>query len=384
MSSGNTFLILIGLAVLAEAAFFAFSFWLARSRHRSGLLWGLIALFLGPVALIVLALMPPADPGEDHEDHAREAHEQRSSRKRSAAHQRRPSNHGGARPRPGSRGEDPAEPMRVTPQMRWRFLTEYDPAVRAAISEVAPLGAAALEELKNAYLMVEDRTMLPLIIARIRERVVTLPRQPDNGPARYEAQHERARANGQHAPIAPHAAPVRSPAPVAHEAPPPAYSNGAYHPRRQAPPAQPAEQRFEAPPPERYAPQNAPRRPDYAPEEQARPIEQARPRRQAQPAAQQEAPAQLDRVRMPGRFEGERERAEASARPRNEAPPQRTRTGVTAADLVGAAYLETYRNIHIFRLRDGRFYIDKHLAVLSLDQAHAAVDFIIQQRGNRG
>jgi hypothetical protein len=83
---------------------------------------------------------------------------------------------------------------------------------------------------------------------------------------------------------------------------------------------------------------------------------------------------------MPGRFEADR--ADAGVQPHSDTPP-RSRTGVTAADLVGAAYLETYRDIHLFRLRDGRFYIDKHLAVMSLDQAHAAIDFIIQQRSQR-
>lgn len=370
MGSGSTFLVFVALALLAEIAFFAFTFWLARSRYRSGLGWGLLALILGPFALIILALLPAGGPDGVHDDYGRERRDQRSSRKKSAAPQRRPSAQGGARPRPDSRGEDPAEPMRVTPQMRWRFLTEYDPAVRAAISEVAPLGTAALEELRNAYLMVEDRAMLPLIIARIRERAVVLPRQPNNGPALYDNPAEHARGSGAHPPIAPHAAPLRSPAPVAHEAPPPAYSNGAYQPRRQASPA--------PPPPHRNHQDQSDQR--YA-APQSTPRQQARPRQPAQ-SPQPDPAAQLDRVRMPARFEPERDRATAGPQQRSDAPP-RSKTGVTAADLVGAAYLETFRNIHIFRLRDGRFYIDKHLAVMSLDQARAAVDFIIQQRGQR-
>lgn len=345
-------------------------------------MWGLLALLLGPIALIVLALMPPGEAEDGHDERHREP--QRSARQRQNGQQRRPSAQNAQRPRP-SRNEDPSEPMRVTPQMRWRFLTEYDPAVRAAISEVAPLGAAALEELKNAYLMVEDQTMLPLIIARIRERVVTLPRQPDSGPARYQAELERRHANGADAPLHPAAAP-RSPGPVAHEAPPPAYTNGAYHPRRPQPLAQPAEQDLKEQAASPYPPQNANRPRDYAPppqqaREPARPVQRAKPVQQAQPVRHEPPAAELDRVRMPGRFEPQREAA--AAQQQRPETTQRARTGVTAADLVGAAYLETFRNIHIFRLRDGRFYIDKHLAVMSLDQAHAAVDFIIQQRRQR-
>jgi hypothetical protein len=51
-------------------------------------------------------------------------------------------------------------------------------------------------------------------------------------------------------------------------------------------------------------------------------------------------------------------------------------TSVIAADLQGASFLETYRSIHLFALADGRVYVDKYLAVASVDLARQAVDYV--------
>lgn len=49
-------------------------------------------------------------------------------------------------------------------------------------------------------------------------------------------------------------------------------------------------------------------------------------------------------------------------------------TTVTAADLDGASFVETYRGVHLYRLEDGRIFIDGALALGSLDAARRMVD----------
>jgi hypothetical protein len=47
---------------------------------------------------------------------------------------------------------------------------------------------------------------------------------------------------------------------------------------------------------------------------------------------------------------------------------------VTAAQLAGARFLETYRGRSLFALTDGRVYLDGLIAVSSLDHARATID----------
>lgn len=57
-----------------------------------------------------------------------------------------------------------------------------------------------------------------------------------------------------------------------------------------------------------------------------------------------------------------------------DSPPAVQQWLVAPADLEGAAFVETYRDKHVFLLADGRHYIDGTLAVPTLDHARATID----------
>ncbi|MGD9828024.1 MAG: hypothetical protein AB7U66_04765 [Hyphomicrobiaceae bacterium] len=479
---------LVCLALLGTGFFF----WgrrIARQKNRDPLLWGAVSALVPFVGISVLSALKSKRPPPR------------------------------TRPVPSDSVTDIA-PGGATPpaaiEDRWRFLTLYDPDVISAISEVAPLGPRAIQELRDAYFMTEDKRYLRLIVDRILQQGagggLGQPIASAHGQPRPDAAlHQRPAglgANGEQPPRPPHAA--RAPGPVihhpsppdarrphaqphAHHAPPAAAHPGhamapqqvapppqAYgrpdrpgnaEPPRQAPPppdgrrampqhgangagngmamgrgpAQP--QRARAPPPaqphanvngatppvarahpvqEAHPHGGARGRPAYAPQDvpetaPPRRMEEAvdagaPPRRHHQPATHESVrpPRENSAAPPPGEdtptdnrlqhapdtrpfsaiFDsvgavGEpgtaaaRDRQASGAAPADTTAPKRSiprHTTVTADDLPDARFIETYAGIHLFELRDGRVYVDKYLAVTSLEQARRAVDYIVSKR----
>ena len=70
-----------------------------------------------------------------------------------------------------------AQPIQLSSEAadekRWRYLCDYHPRISEAVRRVEPLGAEALDELKSAYLALNDATLLPGILRRIEERFGT-------------------------------------------------------------------------------------------------------------------------------------------------------------------------------------------------------------------
>jgi hypothetical protein len=165
---------------------------------------------------------------------------------------------------------------------RWNMLIEYDPLLREAADQLAPLGMESVDKLRQAYFVLQDRSLIPSIAARIREK-------------------HAARMNGTAALGRRSAWPEQSvsvaPAPVADR--------------------------------------------------------------------QTEARPALHLVETTRR-----------------SVPQHT--SVTPQDLDSAMYVETYRGIHLYRLADGRTYIDGRLAVMSDEAARDLIEQTTAQQNQTG
>ncbi|MDR6100567.1 hypothetical protein QE369_000745 [Agrobacterium larrymoorei] len=50
---------------------------------------------------------------------------------------------------------------------RWAALAKYDEDIRQAVTQVQPLGSAAIDRLRTTYLALNDKSKLPVIVADI-------------------------------------------------------------------------------------------------------------------------------------------------------------------------------------------------------------------------
>ena len=151
---------------------------------------------------------------------------------------------------------------------RWSMLIEYDPLLREAAEQLTPLGGDSVDKLRQAYFVLQDRSLIPGIVTRIRDKHEVKMRQAAAEAA--PPQHAR----------------------HSHEAPPMAVHT------------------------------------EHMPHDQ--------------------------------------NVASFSARPSRPVPRHTT---VTPQDLESAMYLETYRGVHLYRLADGRTYVDGLMALLSPEAA---------------
>ncbi len=171
----------------------------------------------------------------------------------------------------------------VSPAERWRYLVEYDPTLRDAAAQLAPLGPEAVDKLRDAFFALQDRTLVPNVVARIRER---------------------------------HSAAVS-----------------------QRPPAA-----------------------------------VAKPIALAEPDLPNLAAALSEPLRLTAPHEEPSLRSVAQFMPATAARLVPRHTTVTPHDLETAAYIETHRGVHLYRLADGRVYIDGHMAIVALDAARGLID----------
>jgi hypothetical protein len=56
------------------------------------------------------------------------------------------------------------------PDKQWAALVEYDPVIREAVAAVQPFGSEAVASLREAFMSLQDRSLVPAIVARLREK----------------------------------------------------------------------------------------------------------------------------------------------------------------------------------------------------------------------
>ena len=317
---------------------------------------------------------------------------------------------------------------------RWRYLCEYHPRISEAVRRIEPLGEAAVEELKSAYLALNDATLLPGILRRIDERF--------GGGLR----NSLAAAD----PYRPLAAPVEDEEPIDLSSPMPAdtleRSNYGLNGSRQSSRLTRSDPITEAPP---VREQRTSRDDTSDSEREQAAWRSAFDNDRAQgtestggagiavnsmsapmsasvtsalastiastqnPPASDRAPA-AERGRInglgaspnnggpangtssssgnslvkepPREAQSRLERREVAPPTRSQPPvlvaaetpatrPPEHRT-VAPAELVGARYLETFGGLHLFALVDGRVFVDRHEALGSLELARSYIDSI--------
>jgi len=345
------------------AVFFFWGFFVARARGRSGIMWGLACALTAFIGIAILYSLgqhtPPVSRSqrEAAQDHAMSGHEDAGPTSFAAL---------AAPPAaPPSSGITIGE---TADERRWRYLCEYHPEVRKAVSAVSLLGEDALGELKSAHLAVNDTGVLPAIVHRLTERFGSAvpPQQAAalNGRAKAIEPPVVAPEDGddEEEPLVLDTPALAQPA-AAVQRPP--MTNGALI--STAPPATDRSLRREtaAPPPTTDSEDEG--------EALAANVEDEAPTEAADGYGEDEAPAYTNGHQQPG---------QVAAPPVEAVPAVPERTAVTPSDLQGAKFLETYAGVHLFGLADGRVFIDRHEARGSLDLARNFVDQVASHRAN--
>ena len=361
------------------AVFFVWGFLAARSRGRSGVVWGIacaVTFFIGIAILYSLGARSaaPIEPDEA----AVSLYEPPRARSEPPVKLTA----GGPPPAPASAivtGESADD-------RRWRYLCEYHPAIRDAVADVAPLGEDALYELKAAHLAIGDFAVLPDIVERLGERFgasrivaagrngvvigtmnghASANRAPESALLQHNDEEDDDEPLVLAAPIAAKEIARESSRETARR--PVAYNGArgdsaksiavvtaAALPLKTAAAELSAAAEAEFDDAELVATVNAPMPSDDLTDDEAGfETETAQaPAAAAKPLTVIAAAA----VKPPGR------------------------TDVTPSDLVGAKFLETYAGVHLFGLVDGRVFIDRHEARTSLDLARSYVDQVAVRR----
>jgi hypothetical protein len=63
----QTWIVAIGIVIVAWLVIVGLTGWLAGRRGRDDGLWAVLALFIGPIALLAVALLPPKPPAPEPE-----------------------------------------------------------------------------------------------------------------------------------------------------------------------------------------------------------------------------------------------------------------------------------------------------------------------------
>ena len=312
---------------------------LAEAKGRSRLLWGFLGLLFNVVAILILGFLP-----------------------RLVRVQQAPAEVADSVPpppgtlKPVGFGELP----KPHPDQVWAMLTDYDPAVRAAVMELKPYGDDAINRLRDAHLTLRDPSLLPDIVARIRA----------NGGQRRQ--------------------------------PPPAQNNQAEPARNIAMRAPPAgangHKAADNPPTGRSALRG---RPMDVPDNRSMPMAGAGAKL-GLPAASGKtgrplnggAPAKAANARPAGSNGSVGILAKSAGSAAEDdvlelggaLPTSRVKSAVAAVasaakttevvekDLDQANYVGEHKGVHLFKLRDGRVYIDRFAAVPSVDDARRMID----------
>jgi hypothetical protein len=151
---------------------------IASSRSESVVGWFLICFFLPLIGHILLAVLPSPDNADVQVEQAARplqiANDNLTAERAAASNP--------------FQGLPP-----VSVDERWNMLVEYDPLLREAAALVAPLGPDSVGKLRDAYFVLQDRSLVPGIVARIREKHAA-------EAAAYAATARRVAAEQQHRP----------------------------------------------------------------------------------------------------------------------------------------------------------------------------------------
>jgi hypothetical protein len=239
---------------------------IAGFRGKHAFLWFLICFALPVLGIVIVSLRPASA-------HAADDVTPMSQPQRLPMHEQLPQKLVMERPSAA------AQSLQALPvpsiDERWSMLIEYDPVLRDAAEQLEPFGPECLAKLRQAYFILQDRSLVPSIVARIQEK------------------HEARQAD------------LSRLAPLQLSAP-----------RQLAPP------------------QKA--------------IVSAGPVMQ-----------QLQQWREP---------TGAGSK------PVPLHNSVTPQDLSQAHFMETHRGVHLYRLSDGRTYVDGQMALVSADAAREFID----------
>ena len=341
-----------GVALAVVAVCFWAGHWFARSKGREALPWALVSALLPGIGLLMLAVQ--RSKKRIDEDAANEAADQARLVR--------------------------AVPLQPSHEERWRWLTLNDPDIMSAVERLRPYGQPAQVLLRDIYLPAENKSALNSMVAQVANQArlaIATAQQPQRTAAlrastaqqtdlaRYTTRHPAVahvdpRFNGVGTEIV--AQPVRSPPSFE---PPlgPSFVNGQETSTNRSNVELALQGRLGSTQSSATAAPFAGTNDSLA-------------------SATAALASALRNANAAGGL-----RAEAAAEPQGEAQSRgipvsvapRTvphHTSVVAADLKGASFLETYRSIHLFQLADGRVYVDKYLAVASVDLARQAVDYV--------
>ena len=365
------------MLLVLMAVFFAWGFFVARARGRSAFVWGVacgLSFFVGIAVLYSLGDRRPAAQRDRYEatpDRPQPGRPDFAAFESTAVAD-------------GSGGEAEDQGEESAADLRWRYLGEYHPEVRKAVVAVAPMGADALAELKEAHLAVNDAALLPAIVQRIGERFGAPTRHflspSTNGQAARvgagmaAAAHDDEEPLMLEAPVAAREMARRSPV-----------TNGT---RSMAADSLKQAAKVDVPAAatiltadamvDRGLAQSpiATQSGDVGRVDAAVTAAVAATPAASTEAAQarQDEDEEFDFDNDADDVPGGETLAEAPAKGAAE------RKVVTPADLEGARFLETYAGVHLFGLADGRVFVDRHEARPSLELARNLVDQVAARR----
>ncbi len=335
---------------------------LARSKGREVLPWSLVSALLPGIGLLVLAVQSSRNDIANLDTRA------------------------------AGRGEQPARgvPLQPSYDERWRWLMLNDADIMAAIERLRVCGPSAQVLLRDMYLPAENKSALNQMVAQVVNQTYRAPGMA--GHQQHAAAFGTVGANGaaHQSDLARYT--MRQPA-VGNAAP---QLNGAGRPGGARPMHSPPAVMV---PPVSFSP---PLDPSFVNGQESGAIHaHAGAVSQGQPVGLQPGAAATPQARttdplasataaLASALRNAHVVAGSASGPPSEAVavqpiekpaaavsrPVPHHTSVVAADLQGASFLETYRNIHLFALADGRVYVDKYLAVASVDLARQAVDYV--------
>lgn len=416
----------VGLLAVFSLLFGVWGYLAARSRGRTPIVWALVCAFTFFIGIaIVYSLGDPLLP-----EHGQDYGHDRGAVQDAMAH-----GDADADDEPTQRRHlqlpaiQPPLPVTIATgepndDRRWRYLCEYHPRISEAVRRIEPLGQEALDELKSAYLVLNDATLLPGVLRRLDERF-------GGGQRGYSMAGDFGRA------LAPPTVGEED-EPIELHAPGSGHAlgesaergtNGANGLRTAR--SMPSEMAIEMPPPPaqeyrslRDTSADAEReqtawrtafekdrmqRPDSAavitsttPTSNASVLASAQSQVPQQDRLPQDKPVERNRLTTalnggaagavtsqppikdsPTRSERREETPQQQQRVQTPPPPlveallvtrpPEHRT-VSPAELVGARYLETFGGLHLFALVDGRVFVDRHEALGSLELARTYVD----------
>ncbi len=409
----------VGLLAVFSLLFGVWGYLAARSRGRTPLVWALVCAFTFFIGIAIVYSLGDPLQSEHSQDHAaaQHAYEQGGDDR----HDHPTQSHQSQLPAPQSpmpvaivTGENPDD-------RRWRYLTEYHPRISEAVRRIEPLGHEALDELKSAYLALNDATLLPGILRRLDERFGGAQRgyasltdfgRPMVGSVVGDEEepielHAPGAVNGGGDSIdrglngngANGSRPARlMPPETGSEPPPPAQDYRSL--RDSAADAEREQTAWRssmdkdrtlradnttaamgvASTPLGGSIVSQPAHVERA--VQDRPAERSRLTSQinggATNGAVSQSPARDSPIRTAERREDPAQQriqppppAQVETAPVTRPPEHRT---VSPAELVGARYLETFGGLHLFGLTDGRVFVDRHEALSSLELARTYVD----------